>query len=90
MLLFAVSEEIKSVIWGSLKVTISGVLVITGGWVIRTTDFDPELVLCVVTVAGLWCTNAPTAKPLISPERAKRTIATVAILRVCGFNLLEL
>jgi hypothetical protein len=53
-------------------------------------DFDPERVLCVVTVAGLWCTNAPTAKPLISPEKAKRRMAMVAILRVCGFNLFEL
>src|SRR5258708_23737394 len=66
-------------ITGSSRFTFSGVAVVAGVLVICTTGTAPEPVLCVVPVAGLRCTNAPTAKPLISPERAKSRMAPVAI-----------
>ena len=51
--------------------------------VICVTGVVFELVGVVPDPPGLECTKAPTAKPLISPERAKSRMAKKAILRVC-------
>ena len=52
-------------------------------------DLEPVLddVPGAFPVCAFECTKAPTAKPLISPEKAKRRIARIATLRVCWFTL---